>query len=245
MSQKPTTAVLLAAGRGKRLRPYTDRMPKPLLPVDGRPTLDYVLTSATNAGIKTVCLVTHHLSEQLEAYVGDGSAWNLSAVTCRQSQMAGTAHALQEAVTAHPALFAKEAPFILTATDYILPPDYLVNLVTAHQDNDADLTISLKKLRPEEILASSSVRFKQNGTIGKIIEKPKAEEINSPFSASLTFILPGAIVDYLPHMKPSPRGEYEIQAVINQLLDDGFSAYGLEQATPSEWRVEEHAEFLN
>jgi NDP-sugar pyrophosphorylase family protein len=245
MTPKATTAVLLAAGRGKRLRPYTDRMPKPLLPVDGRATLDYVLTSAANAGIKTVCLVTHHLSEQIEAYVGDGSAWNLTAVTCLQSEMAGTAHALQEAVTAHPALFTKEEPFILTATDYILPPDYLANLVTTHQENGADLTISLKELRPEEILASSSVRFKQNGTIGKIIEKPKVEEINSPFSASLTFILPGAILGYLPRMQPSPRGEYEIQGVINQLLEDGFTACGLEQETPPEWNVEDHAHDSN
>jgi NDP-sugar pyrophosphorylase family protein len=244
MTPKPKTAVLLAAGRGNRLRPYTDRIPKPLLPVDGRPTLDYVLTSAANAGIKTVCLVTHHLSEQIEAYVGDGSAWNLTAVTCHQPQMAGTAHALQAAVTAHPALFTDDAPFILTATDYILPPDYLTNLVAAHQENEADVTISLKKLRPEEILASSSVRFKQNGTIGKIIEKPKAEEINSPFSASLTFILPGAILEYIPHMKPSPRGEYEIQGLINQLLEDGFTACGLDQETPPEWNVADHAIFL-
>lgn len=244
MSQKPATAVLLAAGRGKRLRPYTDQIPKPLLPVDDRPTLEYVLTAASRAGIENVCLVTHHLSEQIEAFVGDGSAWNLTAVTCLQPEMAGTAHALQTVVSAYPALFPTEQPFILTATDYILPPDYLANLVAAHQGSDTDMTISLKKLRPQEILASSSVRFKPNGTIGKIIEKPAADEINSPFSASLTFILPGAIVEYFPHMKPSSRGEYEIQSIINQLLQDGYTARGLEQETPSEWNVEHHAKYL-
>ena len=245
MNQKPTTAVLLAAGRGKRLRPYTDRTPKPLLAVDGRPTLDYVLKAAAEAGVQKVCLVTHHLGEKIQAYVGDGSNWNLTAVTCHQSEMAGTAHALQTAVTAYPALFAEDQPFILTATDYILPADYLANLVAAHEGNGADITISLKKLRPEEILASSSVRFNHNGRIGQIIEKPTADEINSPFSASLTFILPGATFNYLQQMKPSPRGEYEIQSIINQLLRDGFTACGLEQDTPPEWEIERHARNLS
>lgn len=235
MSQKPETAVLLAAGRGKRLRPYTDRVPKPLLPVDGRPTLDYVLCASAAAGIRTVCIVTHHMSEQIEQFVGDGSAWNLTAVYCRQPYLAGTAHALQTAVSTYPALFARQQPFILTATDYVLPPDYLANLVAAHSENGMEMAISLKRLPPEQIVTSSSVRFRQKRQIEQIIEKPSPDDISSPFSASLTFLLSGAILDYLPHMKPSQRGEFEIQTVINSMLQDGFTASGIEQATPQEW----------
>ncbi len=235
MTQKPETAVLLAAGRGLRLRPYTDLTPKPLLLVNGRPTLDYVLTASAEAGVKNVCLVTNYLSEQIERYVGDGSAWKLKAVYCRQTHLAGTAHALQTAVSEYPAFFAREKSFFLTATDYILPPDYLTNLITAHHENDTDMVISLKKLQPDEILARSSVQFRQNGYIGKIIEKPSPDNISNPFVASLTFILPGAILDYFQHMETSPRGEYEIQSVINQMLQDGFSACGHAQAAPLEW----------
>lgn len=235
MTQKPQTAVLLAAGRGRRLRPYTDQMPKPLLSVNGRATLDYVLTAAAEAAVQTVCLVTHHMGEQIEQFVGDGSAWDLSAVYCRQPKLAGTAHALQTAVSTHPALFAREQPFILTATDYILPPDYLANLVTAHLHNGTDMTVSLKELSPQEILASSSPRFLQNGQIGQIVEKPSPEDISGPHAASLTFVLPGAMLDYLPRMKPSLRGEFEIQSVINQMLQDGFTAGGLVQDAPHEW----------
>lgn len=106
------------------------------------------------------------------------------------------------------------------------------------------MTLSLKKLRPQEILVSSSVRFSRNGYIDQIIEKPAADEINSPFSASLTFVLPGAILNYLPQMKPSPRGEYEIQSLINQMLQDGFTAGGLEQAVPPEWDKERDGKYL-
>lgn len=238
MNQKPITAVLLAAGRGKRLRPYTDIMPKSLLPVNGRPTLDYILTAVAEADIRNVCIVTHHMSEQIEKFVGDGSAWNLTAAYCRQPSLVGTGHALQTAVSFYPALFARERPFILTATDYILMSDYLVNLVTAHLDNGTDMTVSLKKLPPEEIIASSSVQFKHNGHIGRIIEKPSPDDITSALSASLSFVLPGAISDYFPQMKPSKRGEFEIQSLMNQMLQDGFTASGLVQEAPYEWNEE-------
>ena len=53
------SAVLLAAGRGKRQRPFTDVTPKPLLALHGRPTLDYVLRAVSKAGLERVCLVTN------------------------------------------------------------------------------------------------------------------------------------------------------------------------------------------
>ena len=237
MRQGPTTAVLLAAGRGKRQRPYTDTIPKPLLPVNGRSTLDYVLTSAVQAGIQAVCLVTHHLGEQIQAYVGDGSAWGLTAVTCDQPELLGTAHALQMAVAAFPKMFVEERPFILTATDYLLPPNYLTDLVATYQNKGTDMALSLKQLPREQILRSSTVQFQENGRITQIIEKPAPDEIMSPYSSSLTFVLPGAIVDYLAHMKPSPRGEFEIQNVLNQMLNDGYTASGCVQETPQEWEA--------
>jgi len=68
--EKPpvTTAILLAAGRGTRLRPHTDSTPKPLLPVQGAPTLDLYLQSLTAAGVNRLVLVTHYLGEQIDAY---------------------------------------------------------------------------------------------------------------------------------------------------------------------------------
>lgn len=242
MSQQPQTAVLLAAGRGKRLRPYTDHTPKPLLPVDGRPTLDYVLKAAAQAGIDNVILVTHHLAEQIEAYVGDGAAWGLTAVCCRQTKMLGTAHALQTAVAAYPHLFDRERPFLLTATDYILPPTYLADLTAAHQQNGTDITLSLKELPLAEVVRSSSVKFGGNGRgrgpIVRIIEKPRPDQIDHPFCASLTFILPGVTLDYLAGIRPSPRGELEIQDAINQMISAGLTAGGLALPVPREWTLE-------
>jgi NDP-sugar pyrophosphorylase family protein len=225
---------LLAAGRGRRLRPHTDHTPKPLLPVHGRPTLDYVLTAAANAGMETACVVTHHLGEQIEAFVGDGAAWGLTAVTCRQPHLDGAASALRTAVSAYPQLFAEERPFLLTATDYALPPFFLRALVQAHRDNDAEITISLKRLPPSEISSSSSVAFRPDGRIERIIEKPAPGAAVSAVAASLIFVLPGGARDYLQDLTRSPRGEFEIQDVINRMLQGEYTARGLVQEAPPE-----------
>jgi NDP-sugar pyrophosphorylase family protein len=235
MSIAPTTAVLLAAGRGRRLRPHTDDTPKPLLPVDGRPLLDYVLTAVASAGIRTACVVTHHLGEQIEQFVGDGSAWGLTALFCRQSRLAGTAHALQAAAAAHPSLFVEPRPFLLSATDYVLPPAYLQALITAHISYGTDITISLKRLPPSEISESSSVVIQPDGHIARIVEKPPPDTDAGPLAASLIFILPGDAVNYLPTMTRSPRGEFEIQDIVNQMLQEGYAARGLVQERPREW----------
>ena len=61
------SAILLAAGRGKRQRPYTDVTPKSLLEVNGRATLGFVLRAVAKAGVERVCIVTNHLEEKIFA----------------------------------------------------------------------------------------------------------------------------------------------------------------------------------
>jgi NDP-sugar pyrophosphorylase family protein len=234
VNRRPGTAVLLAAGRGDRLRPATDTTPKPLLPVGGRPVLDYVLTAVRLAGIGQVIVVTGHLGEQVEAYVGDGSAWGVRAVCCRQPYLGGTAHALATAATAYPALFDRERPFLLAATDYALPPGALAELVAEHTAGDADLTVSVKRLPPEAIRGRSSAVLDDDGRLVRIIEKPGPDEARGPLAAALLFVLPAAALDYLAAVEPSPRGEAEIQSVINRLLEDGYVAGVVEQEASPE-----------
>jgi NDP-sugar pyrophosphorylase family protein len=235
-NNRPAQAVLLAAGRGKRLRPYTDHTPKPLLPVDGRPLLDHTLEAVAKAGIKRVCLVTHHLAEQIEDFVGDGSRWDLVPVFCRQSQMLGTAHALNVVVTAYPHYFQNGDYFLLTATDYIWPENYLHDLVTSHSQEDADISVSLKHMPGVDLSKRSSVAFTPQGGIAQIVEKPAPGQAPSEYVASLTTILPAAASKYLANMQPSPRGEYELQTIINQMIVDGYQAQGLDQPPPGEWQ---------
>ena len=89
-------AVLLAAGRGARLKPFTDKTPKPLLPVNGAPTLDLYFSSLATAGVENVVLVVHHLAEQIENYSDNvESRFGINCTTVRQKLLDGTATALE------------------------------------------------------------------------------------------------------------------------------------------------------
>jgi UDP-N-acetylglucosamine diphosphorylase / glucose-1-phosphate thymidylyltransferase / UDP-N-acetylgalactosamine diphosphorylase / glucosamine-1-phosphate N-acetyltransferase / galactosamine-1-phosphate N-acetyltransferase len=226
------SAILLAAGRGKRQRPYTDVMPKPLLTINGRPTLDFVLCAVAKAGVKQVCIVTNHLEEKIFEYVGDGSKWNLSASFAHQSELRGNGDALMSV----PQSWIQDEPVMVLATDYILEENSLLELVQAQQKHQADIVMSLKECPIEELTARSSVDVDSDWRVKRIIEKPKREEIMSPFAASILFILPPQIWQYLPRVNPSERGEIEMQSAIDKMIQDGFKAVGVLQSAPEEWK---------
>lgn len=228
------SAVLLAAGRGKRQRPYTDVTPKPLLAVHGRVTLDYVLIAVAKAGVERVCIVTHHLEKKIYEYVGDGAKWKLDVTYAHQDELNGSGGALLSV----PQNWIREEPVMVIATDYILEEAHLLDLVRAHEAHDADITMSLKKCPVKELISRSSVDVDSEWHVKRIIEKPARDEIMSQYAASILFILPHAIWDYLPNIKPSARGEIEMQSAVQRMIEDGIKAYGLLQPAPQEWTPE-------
>ena len=228
------SAILLAAGRGKRQRPYTDAIPKPLLPVRGRPTLDFILSAVKRAGIERVCIVTNHLEEKIFEFVGDGSTWNLQVTFAHQDELRGNGDALLSV----PQGWIPDEPVMVVATDYILEENSLRELVQAHQQQNADITMSLKACPIEELSTRSSVEVDADWHVKKIIEKPQRAEILSPYAASILFIFPPAIWEYLPQVMPSARGEIELQSAVQMMIEDGYKAYGLLQPAPQEWTPE-------
>ena len=228
------SAVLLAAGRGKRQRPYTNEIPKPLLAIRGRPTLDYVFAAVKRAGVERACVVTHHLEEKIVDYVGDGAKWELDVTFAHQNELRGTGDALLSV----PPKWIREEPILVLATDYILRENDLLGLVQAHEKNNADITISLKRCPVEELAARSSVDVNADWHVKRIIEKPVREQIMSPYAASILFILPPEVWNYLPTIQPSTRGEIELQSAVQMMIEGGLKAVGLLQPAPQEWRPE-------
>lgn len=230
-------AILLAAGRGKRLKPYTDNTPKPLLVHQGKPTLDYLMDSLQVAGINDVVLVTHHLADQLEQYAQQRSEASGQRVRCvRQAVLSGTADALQCVLNECPEF--EEESFLLSATDYLLPIDFFNELMQFHQSHAMGLSVSMKALPESELAGRSSIRFYDDQSIAEIVEKPPIGTAPSSMGANLTFILPNDMVPYVSKVPVSPRGEKEIQHAINSWLCAGGQGKGLLQATPSEWTAE-------
>ncbi|MBF0263095.1 MAG: nucleotidyltransferase family protein [Magnetococcales bacterium] len=92
-------AMILAAGYGKRLRPLTDTLPKPLVEMGGRPLLDHTLTRLAGLGIRRVVINVHHLADQIIAHVGDGAGFGLEVVWSRESVLLETGGGVRLALT--------------------------------------------------------------------------------------------------------------------------------------------------
>lgn len=84
-------AIILAGGLGRRLRPYTDVIPKPLLPLDGMPILDIILCQLAGSGVDRVTLALYYRAEQIRAHVGDGSQHGLRVDYSVADRLLGTA----------------------------------------------------------------------------------------------------------------------------------------------------------
>jgi dTDP-glucose pyrophosphorylase len=184
--------------------------------------------------MERVCLVTHHLEQRIFEYVGDGSRWNLTVTFAHQNELLGNGDALLSV----PRAWIPKGPVMVVATDYILEQDSLLELVQAHEQHGTDITMSLKACPPEELSARSSVEVDGDWQVKKIIEKPRQEEILSPYAASVLFIFSPAIWKYLPRVKPSARGEIELQSAVQTMIEEGYTAFGLLQPAPQEWTPE-------
>lgn len=233
--RKITSAILLAAGRGKRLRPHTNHTPKPLLPWRDRPTLDWILDSLLQSEVTQVVLVTGHLRSQIEEYskvrMQQYPAQQIACVT--QTVLDGTAAAVSCALHAHPQWFKQS--FLVTATDYLVASGFYPDLLAFHEQHKADISISLKSVPQEELASRSSVAYSGDFDITEVVEKPKPGQAPSCYSANLIYVVPAAMAELIHAVLPSPRGEREFQTAVNTHLQNGASARGLLQQTPQEW----------
>src|SRR5438034_7086603 len=118
-------AVVMAAGEGTRLRPLTERWPKPVLPIDGRPVIVTLIHDLAAAGIERFAVVTGHLAEQVEELV---APLPYRIRFARQPQPLGSAHAVSVA--------EPTAPFIAVAADTVFAPGDLARFVRRAAEAD-------------------------------------------------------------------------------------------------------------
>ena len=129
-------AMLFAAGRGERLRPFTDKTPKPLLPIGDKPIIDYSLAYLKRYGIEEVVINLCHLGEKIEQHVGDGKKYGLKIIYSREKELLGTGGGLKNAEK----YFKNEKAFITLNSDTLINCD-LKELAAFHQSQNASTTL--------------------------------------------------------------------------------------------------------
>jgi dTDP-glucose pyrophosphorylase len=113
---------------------------------------------------------------------------------------------------------------------------YRICPLGAHVDHQGGVVLG----RTIQAGTTSSVAVDADWHVKRIIEKPSREEIMSPYAASILFILPPQLWHYLPQIQPSARGEIEMQAAVQMMIEDGLQAFGVLQPAPEEWSLAHH-----
>src|SRR5437879_5443490 len=117
-------AVILAAGKGTRMKELTNEAPKPMLRVKGKPILEHILRGVVEAGVQEVFIVTGFRAEVIEDYFGDGAGWSARIVYGRQEVQDGTGKAPELARG-----FVGSSPFILTYGDILAGPEIYARMI--------------------------------------------------------------------------------------------------------------------
>lgn len=140
MAKKITKGMILAAGLGTRLRPITNKTPKPLIEVGGRKIIEYNLALFEKSGVKDIVINLHHLGEQIKAYLGGGSKYGVKITYSYEQPILGTGGGIKKVEG-----FFGKAPFIVINGDVITDID-LRDVMAFHLERDAEATLVLRPL---------------------------------------------------------------------------------------------------
>ena len=203
--------LVLAGGKGSRLRPITDSQSKQLIPVANKPILFYGLETLAEAGVREVGIIVGDTEQEIRAAVGDGSTWGLDVTYIPQEAPLGLAHA------------------VLTAQDYVGQDEFVMYLgdnlvregigrfVRTYEEHRPDAQIFLAKVPDPERFG---VAVLDRDRVVRLVEKPT--EHLSDFALSGVYIFNASVFEAASSIEPSGRGELEITDAIQYLVDHGY-----------------------
>ncbi|MFX1355703.1 MAG: bifunctional sugar-1-phosphate nucleotidylyltransferase/acetyltransferase [Promethearchaeota archaeon] len=208
-------AVILAAGKGKRLRPITSTRPKPMIPIAGKPLLEYTLQGLKRAGIDHVLLVVGYKQEIIRDYFKDGlDKFGLKIEYITQNEHLGTAHAFSYAKG-----FVNNEPILMMYGDILVDSQMFFDIIKKYNDSKNEGLISLIEVEtPQEY---GIITLDENGYVIKITEKPKSDLNLGNLANAGIYIFDPLIFKAIEMTQKSERNEFEftdsMQVLIEQL----------------------------
>jgi dTDP-glucose pyrophosphorylase len=209
--------VILAAGKGARMYPFSERSPKPILPILNRPLLAHQIEVMRDCGISEVHIVVGHLGYQVAGTFGDGSQYGVKIHFVEQESTLGLAHAVG-------ALESRvQVPFLLMLGDIYFhlkaPLGPLCEEVLSGKTN-ANL-VSMYEPNPEMVRRNFVIQADAAGRVTKVIEKPRY--VNSQLKGCGLYVFDPHIFDAIRRTpRTAMRDEYEITDSIQILINDGY-----------------------
>lgn len=200
--EPPLRAVVMAGGFGMRLRPLTDQLPKPMLPVGKRPLLELIIEQLRLAGIRQVNVATHYKSEMISEHFKDGQDFGVDIRYVKEDQPLGTAGALS-------LIEESNEPLLVMNGDILTRVDFR-SMLNFHRENQADLTVAVRQYDfdvPYGVVETDGVN------VMGISEKPVVRYF---INAGIYLLNPSVC-----RMVPNGRA-YDIPDLIAHLIQEGY-----------------------
>ncbi len=214
-----TKGVLLAGGRGTRMRELTKDLPKPMLHVQGKPILQHIIEGMMTAGIEEVLLVVGWRSDVVSEYFGDGSDFGIQIGYATQATQDGTGRVVELARD-----FCGADPFLLSYGDILLDPSNYARLTSPAPDVEAIISVK----RTDDASKGGAVFVNGKFEMIDLREKPQPGEPTSPWYNAGVYAFRPSIFDFIACLERSPRGEFELTDAIRALAHSGKKVQALE-----------------
>ena len=228
MTTKIDKAVVLAAGRGTRMRELTAEVPKPMIEVRGKPVLQHIIEGLGDAGIREFLIVVGYHADAVRNFFGDGSRYSISIQYATQTVQDGTGRVVDLARD-----FVGDSPFILSYGDILVDPANYQRVADLAEDVEAIVTVT----RGEDVSKGGAVFVNDRMELVDIREKAQPGEAQRwselsqhavPFYNAGLYAFRPSIFEFTAKLKPSPRGEYELTDAIRDLAQSGKKVQALE-----------------
>jgi UDP-N-acetylglucosamine diphosphorylase / glucose-1-phosphate thymidylyltransferase / UDP-N-acetylgalactosamine diphosphorylase / glucosamine-1-phosphate N-acetyltransferase / galactosamine-1-phosphate N-acetyltransferase len=212
-------AVILAAGRGTRMRELTNDVPKPMIDVRGKPVLQHIIEGLRDAGIRDLLIVVGYHADAVRNFFDDGSRHNVAIQYATQRVQDGTGRVVDLARD-----FVGDGPFILSYGDILISPENYERVVNLPDVCEAIITVT----RGEDVRKGGAVLVNEQMELVDLREKPKPGEPTSPWYNAGLYAFRPSIFEFIASLTPSPRGEYELTDAIRDLAHSGKKVKALE-----------------
>ena len=219
MSVPITKAVLLAAGRGTRMRDLTNELPKPMIAVRGKPILQHIIEGLRGAGVTQFLIVVGYRAEVVRESFGDGTRLGVALRYAKQVVQDGTGKVVELARD-----FVGPDAFVLSYGDIIVDHANYPRLTTLDDETAAIVTVR----QNEDVSQGGAVFVNERFELVDLREKPKAGEPTSPWYNAGIYAFRPSIFDFTARLEPSPRGEFELTDAIRALAQSGEKVQALE-----------------
>lgn len=228
--------MILAAGRGERLRPLTDNLPKPLVRVAGRCLIDYAIDACRNAGIHDIIVNLHHFGDQIREHLGDGTSSGVTVDYSEETTLQGSGGGIREA---RPML--GDTTFVTLNADTIIDID-LAPVIRAHRRTGASATLVLRK--DPQMEKFGLIQLEEDGRVGAFLStrRPGAPVSLEPYMYTGVQILEPEVFDYMPETGPFSITEVtypQMLAADRPLFGYPFTGPWITVGTPEELRSAE------